>query len=496
MTLRKTCWRNQFGPDETIQRVRPHENKGYLANPHRGTATFQRFNGDPVTPNWTWDDRHGPTAFAPFAGDPATLAADRYPRTTLSYCRWAWGDLEPKKGAFRWEVIDGALAAARARGQTLQMRLQPFLGASCMPDWYWDTGAAIDSAASTSGRRIPDHNDPRYLQHFGDTIRMLGARYDGHPDLESFDIAYGGSCGETGGNSTPETAHALIDVFLASFRKTPLLSLLGTEGCIYGQRVSYRPLGWRTDCFGDIHFDGQGYVPDRLCWNHMYDAYPESVAQCGLQDAWCHAPVTLETCWTVPYWHERDWDLDFILDQGLRYHASVFMPKSSFFPEAWREKLDAFDRRLGYRFVLRQLRLPLEAQPGQAFEVQAFLDNIGVAPIYRPYKLAYRFVQEGVERIVESAQNIRTWMPDRQTYFRETIILPSDLRLGEPAALSVGIVDPVTRRPVVRFAIEETDADGWHPMTHMDIGVNPDVAERKKTWRPAPRTDAKNAVEF
>ena len=57
-----------------------------------------------------------------------------------------------------------------------------------------------------------------------DTIRMLGARYDGHPDLESFDIAYGGSCGETGGNSTPETAHALVDVFLASFRKTPLLS--------------------------------------------------------------------------------------------------------------------------------------------------------------------------------------------------------------------------------------------------------------------------------
>ena len=495
MTLRKSCWRHQFSPDETIQRVRPHEHKGYIANPHRGTTTFQRFNGDPVTPNWTWDDRHGPIAFQPFSGDPSRLVNERYPHTTLSYCRWAWCDLEPRKGAFRWEVIDGALAAARARGQTLQLRLQPFLGAIGVPNWYWDTGAALDPAASTPACRIPDHNDPRYLEHFGDTIRMLGERYDGHPALESFDIAYGGSCGETGGNASPATARALVDVYLASFRKTQLLSLLGTEGCAYGQRVCGQPMGWRTDCYGDIHFDGQGYVPDHLCWNHMYDAYPENIALCGVQDAWRKAPVTLETCWTVPYWHERSWDLDFILEQGLRYHATVFMPKSAFFPESWREKLDAFDRRLGYRFVLRQMRLPMEALPGQAFDVAMFINNIGVAPIYRPYRLAYRFAQEGVERIVESAQDIRTWMPDDQTWFHETIALPPDLRLGE-VAVSIGIIDPVTRRPVVRFAIDETDADGWHPMTHMHVGTNPDEVERKKTWRPVVQPDRKNAVQF
>lgn len=494
MGMRKTCWRNQFGPDEVIQRVRPTESRAYIANLHRGTTTFQRFNGDPVTPDWRWDDRNGPTRFTPFAGDPATLVNDRYPRTTLSYCRWAWGDLEPKKGQFRWDVIDGTLAAARACGQTLQIRLQPFLGAYGVPNWYWATGAASDPAANSKENRIPDHNDPRYLEHWGDTIRMLGERYDGHPDLESFDIAYGGSCGETGGNSTPDTAHALVEVYLASFRKTQLLSMLGTEGCAHGQRVSDRPLGWRADCYGDIHFDGQGYMPDRLCWNHMYDSYPMNVAECGVQDAWRRAPVTLETCWTVPYWHERNWDLDFILEQGLRYHASVFMPKSAFFPEAWREKLDAFDLRLGYRFVLRQLLLPLEAEPGQSFEVQAFIDNIGCAPIYRPYRLAYRFKQAGGERIVESTQDIRTWMPDQPTWFRETLTLPPDLPRGE-VELSVGIVEPVTHRPVVRFAIEEVAPDGWHPLTHIDVGHNPDVDKRRKTWKPAP-TDGKQKVDW
>jgi len=470
MTLRKTCWRNQFGPNEVVQRVRPIESRAYIANPHRGTTTFQRFNGDPVNDNWTWDDRNGPSTFTLFSGNPASLVNERYPRTTLAYCRWAWGDLEPCKGQVRWEVFDGALAAARARGQTLQMRLMPFLGACGVPDWYWATGAGMDLKTGNASHRIPDHNDPRYFEHWGDVIRALGARYDGHPDLESFDIAYGGSCGETGGNCTPETARALTDVYLASFRKTRLVSMLGTDGCTHAQRVSSQPVGWRADCFGDIHEDGRGVVPDRLCWNHTYDLYPMEAEKCGVRDAWRRAPVTFETCWTVPYWFERNWDIDFILEQGLRYHPTVFMPKSSFFPAEWRAKLDAFDLRLGYRFVLRQMILSLETRPGQSFEVQTFLDNVGVAPIYRPYKLAYRFVQEGIERVVESAQDIRTWMPEQPAWFSETIAMPAGFQPGE-VGVSVGIIDPLTRRPVVRFAIEEVAPDGWHPLTSMDVVV-------------------------
>jgi len=467
MTLRKTCWRNRFGPAEIIQRVRPVESRAYVANPHRGTATFQRFNGDPVTPNGSWDDRHGPTEFRPFSGDPSTLVNDRYPHTTLSYCRWAWSDIEPKKGEIRWDVFDGTLAAARARGQTVQMRLQPGNG-PFVPAWYWAIVARMDPATGNATHRMIDYNDPLYLEHWGDIIRALGARYDGHPNLESFDIAYGGPCGETGGNCTPETAHALVEIYLASFRQTQLLSMLGTEGCAYGTRVTKRPLGWRTDCLGDVHADGQGVVPDRLCWNHMYDAYPMEVENCGVRDAWRQAPITLETCWTVPHWYEQKWDLDFILEQALRYRPSIFMPKSAYFPEEWRAKLDTFDLRLGYRFVLRQMILPLEARPGQTFEVQAFLDNIGVAPIYRPYKLAWRFTQGATERVVESAQDIRTWMPDQPTWFRETIVLPVGFDLGE-VVVSVGIIDPVTRRPVVRFAIGEVAPDGWHPLTSMDV---------------------------
>jgi hypothetical protein len=33
----------------------------------------------------------------------------------------------------------------------------------------------------------------------------------------------------------------------------------------------------------------------------------------------------------------------------------------------------------------------------------------------------------------------------------------------------MGIVHPETGKPVAKFAIEEVLADGWHPLTCMDV---------------------------
>lgn len=478
-------WRSAFGPNEVIQRVRPKESHANLPNPHKGTTTFQRFNGDPLFPGLTWDDEHGPETFKPFDGN---LKNPQYPDTTISYCRWVWRAIEPQKGKFRWDIIDGALEAARLRGQTLQVRIQPYVMA--MPDWYWALGARALPGGKIEGRREPDANDPLYIQHWTDFIRAFGARYDGHPDLESFDIAYAGPCGETGGNATPETAQKLVDAYLESFRKTQLLSMLGTHGCAYAAQASRagahsgRPIGWRADCFGDLsRAKAPGIVPDDLCWCHMLDAYPKEVVRCGVADAWKSAPVTLETCWTVGHWVKQGWDIDWILDQGLKYHLSVFMPKSSYIPDEVREKIDAFNRRMGYRFVLRQMILPLEARPGQRIPFEMFIDNVGVAPLYHPYKLAFRFRQGKDEHIAfplslsgkeqgEAMGSVptadpRTWMPDH-TWFSDEIVFPPTLQRGE-TQVDIGLVDPATLKPRVRLAIQESLPDGWHPMTSMDV---------------------------
>jgi hypothetical protein len=151
-------WREGYRKDQVVQRVRPEQTSDYLNNPHKGTATFQRFNGDPLIPTLAWcDDLWTAPAGAnameaegvrswdgPFNPD---LHNDRYPPSRVAYCRWAWCILEPEKGKIRFDLIDRALETASARGQTLQLRTQPQVGPYECPSWYWELGAKADPLA-------------------------------------------------------------------------------------------------------------------------------------------------------------------------------------------------------------------------------------------------------------------------------------------------------------------------------------------------------------
>ena len=397
-------WRDAWSPDQTVQRVRPRESNQYIPNPHRGTTTFQRFQGDPLYATWPWSDTHGPLDFDFPA--PTSENIKYIPYTTLTYCRWPWSYLEPKKGKYNWKIVDSTLKAARLRGQTVQIRFQPYTmqldyskwrctarrrppktGVD-VPDWYWDTGAKwIDKGAH--GVNEVDSNDPRYLKHFGEFVRAFARRYDGHPDLESVDIAYAGFWGESGGNCTPQTARKLVDIYLKGFAKTQLVSMLGTEGCRYAQSKTghprprpRHPAGWRADSFGDLHKRFNAGVPPHLCWNHTFDLYPKQIQQDGVKDAWMHAPVTMETSGNVATWFMNDLDLDVIFREGFRYHMSVFMPKSGYFPQKYLPALIEFDKRIGYRFVVRQILMPLQTAREKKLHLEFFIDNVGCAPIY------------------------------------------------------------------------------------------------------------------
>ena len=58
-------WRDRFGVNELVQRVRPAESFDYIHNPHRGTTTFQRFQGEDTYPSFVTSDTHGPVTFPP-----------------------------------------------------------------------------------------------------------------------------------------------------------------------------------------------------------------------------------------------------------------------------------------------------------------------------------------------------------------------------------------------------------------------------------------------
>ncbi|OHB73865.1 MAG: hypothetical protein A2V70_11430 [Planctomycetes bacterium RBG_13_63_9] len=91
------------------------------------------------------------------------------------------------------------------------------------------------------------------------------------------------------------------------------------------------------------------------------------------------------------------WSLRFIFNDALALHGSVINNKSAPLPvgKEVREEVERFLRRLGYRLVVRELRHPGQAKLGEKLALSMKWQNVGSAPCYKPYRLAYRLGIEG-----------------------------------------------------------------------------------------------------
>ena len=447
---------------EVVRRIRPTPTDEYLDNPHRGCCTFQHFNGDELFPGTSWSEE-GPLAFPPRKAE----VIPGYLPTTVSYCRWFWPVLEPEEGRYDFSVIDGALETAAARGQTLAVRLMAFGSAHQpqVPEWYARQHPMAETRLKSTLQRVPDHNAPEYLEHWGGLVREFARRYDANPLLETIDITYIGPWGEGAGECGVEQCRRFAQLWKEAFPDTPRLALIGHPQMAPAIATGS---GWRADCFGDLRNLGSPEVPRQLSWNHMYEAYPQEVAQGDAQEAWRTAPVHYETCWVPMFWYQHGFDIDFILEQGLKYHTTYFMPKYTALPEPWMDKLDRFCRKLGYRYVYRHALVETPVKAGTSFRFQSWIENVGVAPIYRRYDFALRLRQgDRSEYVVFDNVDIRKWLPGDAILDRR-VPLPPGLKPGW-VDLSAGLVAPGTREARVSFAVKEVYSDRWVALGGIEV---------------------------
>jgi len=429
--------------------VRPKEIDDVLTNPGIGFMTFQRFNGDKLNEGKKWTEGY-PIVQQDFDGN---FQNDGHPMTSLAYFRVYWRFVEPAKDKYRWDLIDNAMETAKARGQTLLLRIAPYgTGAdNDVPDWYRKMLGKEEELPVKKWRTDPE--EPRYVEHFGDMIRDLGARYDGHPMLESVDLSIVGAWGEGAGSAqlTRKTREALVDSYLEAFQKTHLIMLLTDEKTNrYG--LSRRNVGWRIDCLGDMG----GFSPT---WCHMCDYYPQAIINFGMKDAWKKAPVSLEVCWVMQHWKDKDWDIDYIIDQSLKWHISSFNAKSSPVPDEWWPQVNRWLKRMGYRFVLRKFTYPSKVKPGSPLSFTSWWENKGVAPCYRPFRLAFRLNGSGGKVILVSDADLRSWLPGDNLY-DNAVIVPPDTATGQ-YDLQIGVLDERIDEPRIKLAIEGRRQDGW-----------------------------------
>jgi len=216
-------------------KVRPKESTEFLLNPHKGCATFQHFNGDPLFPGTRWSES-GPTEFPPrqYEG-----VAPGYLPTTIAYCRWFWETFQPEPDRFDWTVIEKSLETARERGQTLQVRLMPHGSHNQpqLPQWYQDRYPTVPGTKKTRPYTAAVYDGPEFIEQWGNVVREFGRLFDGHPDLESVDMSYIGPWGEGAGECSEEAIDRITSIYAEAHPKTPLVAMISGYKMAAGVRA-------------------------------------------------------------------------------------------------------------------------------------------------------------------------------------------------------------------------------------------------------------------
>ena len=114
--------------------------------------------------------------------------------------------------------------------------------------------------------------------------------------------------------------------------------------------------------------------------------------------------------------------------------------------------------------------------------------NVGSAPCYKPYRVAYRLSSDqGHAKVFVGKLTVDQWLPGSielftEEFFKEpadlppgtivevadTINLPGDLSPGT-YTLSLAVVGQEDTKPMVQLAIKGRADDGWHPLSKMRI---------------------------
>lgn len=421
-------------PENVI--VTPAEIDSSLVNPGRGfTSTGNSFNEN-------------------FTGK-------LHPLSGIHQQRIHWDKLEPEEGKINFGLIDTAIARSVRNGQLLNFRVMCQDVDMTVPKWALDAGVAS-----------PFYDNPVFIEKQVNLIKALGERYDGHPGVCFVDIGTIGQWGEWHVDPDAkdpkkivypslETVKTIINAYFSSFKKTPLVALIAFKEKYGFEYATSHGSGWRADCWGDM---------DTLGWNHMKGVYPPALDNAKAHDSWKNGPVAFETCWTMKEWHLRGWDLDYILNKALEWHATGVNNGSEEIPEDWFPKVKEFEKRLGYRLVLDTLSYPSEARSGQAVHCVFNWQNKGVAPLYKKYHLAFQLILKtdpGKKITIVTDADLKELMPGITTQ-TSSLKIPEGTEAGE-YELELGVLDPSTKKPAISLAIAGKTMDGWYKMGSIKI---------------------------
>jgi hypothetical protein len=289
----------------------------------------------------------------------------------------------------------------------------------------------------------------------------MSRRFGNSPHLDSVDIGSVGLWGEWHFYDTqprvpmPSEANArrIVDQYFEFFPDIPKVAQLQDAPSL--RYAVTRGAGFRGDCWGNMN-------------NQMKGLYPNNIAAAQAQDAWRRGPVMLETCWDISAWVARGFSVRQAFDWALSQHASAVHNKNKAVPANLMPEVERLIKRLGYRFVMREMRHASEVGRGANLLVRMHWDNVGVAPAYGSYALAFqlRNARGEVAHWLTTQNLAKDWLPGPFT-IDQNIAIPAGLAAGR-YTLALALVDP-RGMAEIQLANSGRDGSGWYPLSHVTV---------------------------
>ena len=386
----------------------------------------------------------------------------------------SWRELEPREGEYAFDKWERTAWDNDPKAKNKHIVFRVYLDYPGLPlgvpDWVKASGVKMTPystnelegyAPGAAKGESPDYANLLLVAALEKLIAALGKRYDTDPRVAFIQIGLLGFWGEW--HTWPSeklfapdaTQKRVVDAYKKAFPHKKLMARYATG--YVGQQAW---MGFHDDYFPDDTGTEKDYY------------FLRGMTQAGRTENYRAAPVGGEM---VPHAADK-WvgtDAGYARTKAMIRAAhfswvgpySPAMERRAGTDAAFRARCAELVRLMGYDFRLAELVLPATIRRGEPFALTLHGVNLGVAPFYYPWKVALALLapdDTACEIAVLARTDIRAWQPGAFsiTDTARFAANPAGLRLA------VGILDPHTNLPAIRFANTiAITRSGWHVLT-------------------------------
>lgn len=385
---------------------------------------------------------------------------------SLLYMDITWAELEPEEGVYNWASIDeeNQISRWRKEGKHLVFRFVCDIPGEeahmDIPEWLYErSGKAGKWYDGEYGKGFaPDYNNPTIISCHEQAVKALGEHFGQDGLISYVELGSLGHWGEWHVNYSEGIQRipreAVRDKYILPW----------TEAFPDARILMRRPFASAEKYGFGLYNDMTGQPEATQSWfdwinnGGEYDQTGEKNVIVPMKDFWKTAPSGGEFTSSLSMEEMLDTNLSGTVEMIREAHTTFLGPKipDENYVDGYKEVL----KNMGYRLWISMAELKNTAKGSR---LKLIWENSGVAPMYKEWPV-YVYIEDESGKLVEKSMisiKISSLLPgEKATTLTalETERLNSLLEKGY--RLSVGIEDPMTELPCVRFAMEALYQEG------------------------------------